>query len=154
MPLGVTACAAFIYEAFVQDDQLKTFFHGHSFTANPLACAAANASLDLLLSENCANQRSWLQQQTSTLADQLAQFATSTQKIAGLRHLGTILAFEIKEGQTGYLNAVSQVVTKEALQAGLYIRPLGNTVYTMPPYCLNDAEFCRISQFLERVVNK
>lgn len=154
MPLGVTACAAFIYEAFVQDDQLKTFFHGHSFTANPLACAAANASLDLLFSENCANQRSWLQQQTSTLADQLAQFATSTQKIAGVRHLGTILAFEIKEGQTGYLNAVSQVVTKEALQAGLYIRPLGNTVYTMPPYCLNDAEFCRISQFLEKVVNK
>lgn len=154
MPLGVTACAAFIYEAFVQDDQLKTFFHGHSFTANPLACAAANASLDLLLSENCANQRSWLQQQTSTLADQLTQIATSTQKIAGVRHLGTILAFEIKEGQTGYLNAVSQLVTKEALQAGLYIRPLGNTVYTMPPYCLNDAEFCRISQFLERVVNK
>ncbi len=154
MPLGVTACAAFIYEAFVQDDQLKTFFHGHSFTANPLACAAANASLDLLSTEQCTQQRIWLAQKTNELAVKMERLAQETQKIASVRRLGTILAFDINQGQTGYLNAVSQVVTKEALQAGLYIRPLGNTVYIMPPYCLKDAEFCRISQFLENNVNK
>jgi adenosylmethionine-8-amino-7-oxononanoate aminotransferase len=154
MPLGVTACAAFLYEAFVQDDQLKTFFHGHSFTANPLACAAANASLDLLLTDTCTQQRTWLEKETNQLAYRIKNIAQETQKIANIRHLGTILAFEINEGQTGYLNGVSQLVTKEALQSGLYIRPLGNTVYTMPPYCTTDAEFCRISQFLENIVNK
>ncbi len=154
MPLGVTACAAFIYDTFVQDDQLKTFFHGHSFTANPLACAAANASLDLLLTETCTQQRTWLEQETTKLAGRINNIAQETQKLANPRHLGTILAFEINEGKTGYLNAVSQAVTKDALQAGLYIRPLGNTVYIMPPYCLKDAEFCRISQFLESIVNK
>jgi len=154
MPLGVTACAAFIYDAFVQDDQLKTFFHGHSFTANPLACAAANASLDLLLTETCTQQRTWLEQETSKLAGRINNIAQETQKLANPRHLGTILAFEINEGKTGYLNAVSQTVTKDALQSGLYIRPLGNTVYIMPPYCIKNAEFCRISQFLENFVNK
>ena len=154
MPLGVTACAAFIYDAFVQDDQLKTFFHGHSFTANPLACAAANASLDLLLTETCTQQRTWLEQETSKLAGRINNIAQETQKLANPRHLGTILAFEINEGKTGYLNAVSQTVTKDALQSGLYIRPLGNTVYIMPPYCIKNAEFCRISQFLENLVNK
>lgn len=154
MPLGVTACAAFIYDAFVQDDQLKTFFHGHSFTANPLACAAANASLDLLLTETCTQQRTWLELETSKLAGRINNIAQETQKLANPRHLGTILAFEINEGKTGYLNAVSQTVTKDALQSGLYIRPLGNTVYIMPPYCIKNAEFCRISQFLENLVNK
>lgn len=154
MPLGVTACAEFIYEAFVQDDQLKTFFHGHSFTANPLACAAANASLDLLLTDQCTQQRTWLVHETTELAAKMNTIAHTTQKLAGVRQQGTILAFDINQGQTGYLNAVSQLVTKDALQAGLYIRPLGNTVYIMPPYCLKDAEFCRISQFLENIVNK
>jgi adenosylmethionine-8-amino-7-oxononanoate aminotransferase len=154
MPLGVTACAAFIYDAFVQDDQMKTFFHGHSFTANPLACAAANASLDLLLTETCTQQRTWLELETSKLAGRINNNAQETQKLANPRHLGTILAFEINQGKTGYLNAVSQTVTKDALQSGLYIRPLGNTVYIMPPYCIKNAEFCRISQFLENLVNK
>lgn len=122
MALGVTACTDRIYQAYVDDDAMKTFFHGHSFTANPLACTAALASLDLLQKEECLLQIEKISAANISFADQLR---TTELPIKDIRSLGTILAFEIDQGKKEYLNQVSSVITKKALDAGMYIRPLG-----------------------------
>lgn len=140
MALGVTACSDKIYNAFVSDDGKKTFFHGHSFTANPLACTAANASLDLFEKNNLIKQVENISTQNIAFAQQLRQL----NGIKNVRTLGTILAFEIIEGEDVYLNNISQVITKKALEKGAYIRPLGNTVYIMPPYCITNDELANL----------
>lgn len=145
MALGVTACSNKIYQAFVDDDALKTFFHGHSFTANPLACTAALASLDLLMREECLQQIEKISAAHLALAENLKNNNLSFKDI---RCLGTILAFEIDEGKKEYLNQISTVITRKALDNGMYIRPLGNTVYIMPPYCITDDELVTIYTFL------
>lgn len=145
MALGVTACTDRIYQAYVDDDAMKTFFHGHSFTANPLACTAALASLDLLEKESCLLQIEKISAANISFADQLR---TTELPIKDVRSLGTILAFEIDQGKKEYLNQVSTVITKKALAAGMYIRPLGNTVYIMPPYCMLDEELEKVYKFL------
>jgi adenosylmethionine---8-amino-7-oxononanoate aminotransferase len=149
LPLGVTACTAQIHEAFVTDDKTKTFFHGHSFTANPLACTAANASLDLLLNEACF-------QRIERICDLNAQFVSQLEsegnnQIRGIRALGTIVAFELEAGADGYLNAISSSVTARALGEGIYLRPLGNTVYIMPPYCISESELATVHEFLSNL---
>ena len=145
MALGVTACTDRIYQAYVDDDAMKTFFHGHSFTANPLACTAALASLDLLQKEECLLQIEKISAANISFAEQLRK---SELPIKDVRTLGTILAFEIDQGKKEYLNQVSAVITRKALDAGMYIRPLGNTVYIMPPYCIEENELQKIYAFL------
>ncbi len=137
MALGVTACTQQIYNAYMQDDALKTFFHGHSFTANPLACTAALASLDLLQQPDTVTAIEKICKSIAVFANELTQLKAP---IKNIRTLGTIIAFEIKLGKDEYLNNVSQFVTQAALKQGVYLRPLGNTVYVMPPYCITDEE--------------
>ena len=140
MALGVTACNSRIYEAFVQDDKYKTFFHGHSFTANPLACTAALASLDLLEKESCQEKINWISYSNEKFAATLNTYP----HIKDVRQLGTLLAFEITQGKDEYLNGISAVITEKAMEQGVYIRPLGNTVYIMPPYCITETELAKV----------
>ncbi len=151
MALGVTACTPKIYDVFVNDDKLKTFFHGHSFTANPLACTAALASIDLLEQATCLQQIEWISQQNQQALKALQPYQ---QKgiLKNLRALGTILAFEMVQGEDGYLNNLAATITQQALQNGVYIRPLGNTVYIMPPYCITKAELNKVYTLLEELV--
>ena len=148
MPLGVTACVQKIYDAFVTDDKLKTFFHGHSFTANPLACTAALASLELLQKETCLQKIEWLTQQNKLFAEELKHKAG----IKNIRTLGTIIAFEIDKGKDEYLNTISNDITSACLQQGIYLRPLGNTVYIMPPYCITQNEYERVCEVIKSLV--
>ena len=140
MALGVTACTNRIYDAYVQDDKLKTFFHGHSFTANPLACTAALASLDLLQKQECQEKIRWITGQHVLFGRQLQQI----QGIRNIRALGTIIAFEMAYGTDEYLNDIGAIITQKALQQGVYLRPLGNTVYIMPPYCITNEELASV----------
>ena len=148
MALGVTACSENIYNAFVNDDAKKTFFHGHSFTANPLACAAANASLDLFEKNDMLKNIQSIAEKNIAFAQQLRQL----NGIKNVRSLGTILAFEIDKGEDVYLNTISQDVTKRALEKGVYIRPLGNTVYIMPPYCITAEELNKVYSLLLELI--
>lgn len=154
MALGATVCNQKIYDAFVSDDKLKTFFHGHSFTANPLACAAANASLDLLLKKGCFEKIEWITEQNKSLVNDLMHHLTfnSQSKIKNLRMMGTILAFEINEGRDEYLNNIAANITAASLARGIYIRPLGNTVYIMPPYCITEYELNVVYHFLKELM--
>lgn len=150
MALGVTACTTDIYNAYVTDNKLKTFFHGHSFTANPLACTAALASLDLLLNEECLNKIKWISNKNILFTNTLLQKKNNT--IKNIRVLGTIVAFEINNGNDEYLNNISATITQKAMQMGVYIRPLGNTVYIMPPYCITENELEKIYEVILNII--
>jgi adenosylmethionine---8-amino-7-oxononanoate aminotransferase len=154
MALGVTAVTDRLTQAFQSEDKRKTFFHGHSFTANPLACSAALASLDLLEKQStiqgmeriCAANQSFIQSLYNHPSVQ-------ENRIKNLRCLGTILAFEINQGKDEYLNDLSKEVTAFMLSKGIYLRPLGNTVYIMPPYCTTNLELEKIYAAIESLLN-
>lgn len=141
MALGVTACTAQIHSAYVDEDRLKTFFHGHSFTANPLACTAALASLDLFLKEECTAGIAHIAEQHKQFIQQLA---ASSYPVKNLRSIGTIMAFEIEQGKDGYMNTINTLVTKKSLEQGVYLRTLGNTLYIMPPYCITREQLQKV----------
>lgn len=142
MPLGVTACRAYIQDAFVSEDRLKTFFHGHSFTANPLGCAAALASLDLLEKEECREGMRRIEKAIRQFLITLSEKHHGSIKNA--RSLGTLMAFELNTGKNEYLNTIGAVVTQMALSKGVYLRPLGNTLYILPPYCITEDQLAMI----------
>ncbi|HXB92210.1 MAG TPA: adenosylmethionine--8-amino-7-oxononanoate transaminase [Puia sp.] len=146
MALGVTAVTEKVFQAFLSEDRRKTLFHGHSFTANPLACSAALASLDLLQREDCLPRIRNISRRHALFADTLREFP----QVRNVRTLGTILAFEINSGQDGYVNTIATAITREALFSGIYLRPLGNTVYLMPPYCITEKETDQVYAFLVR----
>ena len=141
MPLGVTACTQKIYDAFYADDSAKTFFHGHSYTANPLACAAANASLYLLLGSECQQQI----QMISRLHTEFAQSISNHSFVKEVRQQGTILAIELNTSEnTSYFNSVRNKAYEFYLGQGVLLRPLGNIIYIMPPYCISSLELNQV----------
>ena len=147
MALGITACNQNIFNAFLSNDRAKTFYHGHSFTANPLACTAGLASLDLLEKTSCRDQIQWIRQQHEEFArNELS--VTGMELLVNIRTMGTVLAFELNNGKNEYINEVSTTVMVEALTQGIYLRPLGNTVYIMPPYCISPEQLRKIYQFI------
>lgn len=152
MALGVTACNEKIYNAYVSDDKLKTFFHGHSFTANPLACTAALASLDLLQESKTFEAIDWLRNENAIFREALINKYHLICK--NVRNLGTILAFEIALGKDEYLNNISSVITGKVLSKGVYIRPLGNTVYIMPPYCITKDELMKVYKTIIEILEE
>ena len=155
MALGVTACNEKIYNAYVSDDKLKTFFHGHSFTANPLACTAALASLDLLQKEETFDAINTISETNKNFAVTLEKkFCNTNSLIKNIRCLGTILAFEVQQGKDEYLNNISSVITEKSLQKGVYLRPLGNTVYIMPPYCITESELMKVHEVIIEILEE
>jgi adenosylmethionine-8-amino-7-oxononanoate aminotransferase len=156
MALGVTACNEKVYNAYKSDDKLKTFFHGHSFTANPLACTAALASMDLLLEKETLQTIEWISEENKNFAAELENKFCGRQSYPhkNLRWLGTILAFEIAQGRDEYLNSLSTEITQKSLHAGVYLRPLGNTVYIMPPYCITQKELRKIYDVILRIITE
>lgn len=141
MPLGMTTCTNKLYDAFYADDKRKAFFHGHSFTANPLACRAALTSLDLLLKEET-------QYAIRRITDQHTRFAMTLSDYdenIPVRQCGTILAVDIPGyGDTGYFNTGQQRLYDFFLSRGILLRPMGNTLYLLPPYCISeqDLHYC------------
>lgn len=131
LPLSVTLCSETIYQAFYDEDTTRGFLHSHSYTGNALACAAALATLaifeqDDVLSANRAK--------ADYMNRQLA--AWRELPIRHLRHIGMIWAFEVETRQAGFARRLYQA----ALARGLLLRPMGDTVYFMPPYVIDEAE--------------
>ncbi|QCN99053.1 adenosylmethionine--8-amino-7-oxononanoate transaminase (plasmid) [Azospirillum argentinense] len=138
LPLSVTACGASIYEAFLGAGFDRAFAHGHSFTANPLGCAAALASLELTTSaETAANLARIEAQHRAAIAE-----LSSHPKLSRGRVLGTIAAIEVTDAQ-GYTAAVGQTLKRFFLERGLLLRPLGPVIYLLPPYCVTDGQLDR-----------
>lgn len=136
LPLGVTSCNKKIVDAFTSNELNKTFFHGHSYTANPIACAAANASFELLMSSPCRDNIARISAKHKKFA---REFGT-TKVIKEVRTLGTILAIEIASGETSYENSIRKSIYSFFLNRNILLRPLGNVIYILPPYVITDAE--------------
>ena len=151
MPMGITTCAQFVYDAFLSDDKMKTFFHGHSYTGNPTACAAALASLDLFDEE-----QTW--KNINKINELHKEFIAEIKNNAALndaRMIGTVLALEIKTGEnTSYFNSISTQLYQFFIQRKMLLRPLGNVIYIMPPYCIKDAELKNIYHAIRELFHK
>ncbi|WP_266369083.1 adenosylmethionine--8-amino-7-oxononanoate transaminase [Tellurirhabdus rosea] len=146
MALGVTTCTGAIYEAFLSESKFKTLFHGHSFTANPLACTAALASLDLTLSPETAASMERIAARHAAFAAQIA----GNPVVRNVRQRGTILAFDIHTGeQTSYFNSIRDTAYSFLRERGVLMRPLGNVLYILPPYCITDEQ---LNEVYERVI--
>ncbi len=149
MALGVTTSSQAIYDSFLSDDKTKTFFHGHSYTANPVACAASLASLDLV------EEQSFLENLDRISASHAA-FAQTLEGRAGIkafRQTGTILAIEFEVGQTSYFHSLRDQLYNLALDNGVLLRPLGNIVYVLPPYCITNAQLEKVYGVMEQMRN-
>ncbi|ASW73569.1 adenosylmethionine-8-amino-7-oxononanoate aminotransferase [Chryseobacterium piperi] len=150
MPMGITTCSEEIFNAFLSDDKYKTLFHGHSFTANPLACTAALASMELLLQENTqfAIQRICKQHSDFT------KILNEHDLVENVRQTGTILAWDLKTDQgTSYFNETGKKIYDEFLSRGIIMRPLGNTMYLVPPYCITYEELDFIYKNIIKVLH-
>jgi adenosylmethionine-8-amino-7-oxononanoate aminotransferase len=146
LPLGVTSCSEKILTAFNAPDFDKTFFHGHSYTANPLACAAANASFELLVNEACQSRIGQIAEKHKAFADHLRKHA----KVLETRTTGTILAIELRsEDGTAYDNSLRKKIYPYFLNRNILLRPLGNVIYVLPPYIISDEQLDTVYQAIE-----
>ncbi|MBI5346719.1 MAG: adenosylmethionine--8-amino-7-oxononanoate transaminase [Chlamydiae bacterium] len=128
LPIALTVVSQSIFKAFCGTKFEKTFAHGHSYTANPLGCAAAAASLEILLEKKTQDN---IQALAKVQRENIANL-----NVVAPRFLGTIAAFNLESTRTIYSHKIAAKLKKLFLQEGLLLRPLGNTVYLMPPYCL------------------
>lgn len=151
MAMGLTTCTQQIYDAFLSEDRLKTLFHGHSYTANPVACSAGLASMDLFL-ENATNEN------IKRIAENHAQFAKKIEdhvRIRTVRQTGTILAMEWETGgNTSYFSSLRDKLYQYFLDAGIILRPLGNVIYILPPYCITDDQLHYIYAKIETALEE
>ena len=146
MALGLTTCTQQIYDAFLSSDKLKTLFHGHSFTANPIAIAAALASMDLfMLPDTMANIKR-IEESHLCFGSKIAHHP----KLKECRQTGTIIALEWETGgQTSYFNNLRDKLYNHFLEAGIILRPLGNVLYILPPYCITNEQLDYIYNKIE-----
>ena len=149
LPLAVTLATEDIYHAFYSDDINKAFFHGHSYTGNPLACATGLTSLQLLEQSPEAFQTMEYQHRCY-----LEKWLGGHPKIEKIRTCGTIAAMDVvTDGQSNYFDAVGPILRSRFLAEGFLLRPLGNTIYLMPPYCITASELESIYQAIRRVLD-
>jgi adenosylmethionine-8-amino-7-oxononanoate aminotransferase len=148
LPLSVTVCSEAIYNAFYSDDPLQTLYHGHSYAANPLGCAAGLASLELMVEHEPA-----FQQMEAKHRQHLAALSDHP-RLTNLRVTGTIAAMDIITDQPGYLSQLSIDIRQRSIAQGLLLRPLGNVLYLMPPYCVTDDELAFIYRGLSTILNE
>jgi len=151
MALGVTSCTQQIYDAFLSEDKLKTLFHGHSFTANPIACASALASLDLTLHPDTLTNIKRIGARHQAFAEKIK----GHKKLKDVRQTGTIIAFEWETGQdSSYFSSLRDNLYKYFLAEGIILRPLGNIIYILPPYCIKDENLDFIYKKIEAALER
>ena len=141
LPLGATCTTDAVYDAFLSDDRSHTFFHGHSFTANPLACAVALASLELFERNDTLERVKRLETQLQAGTDALRRLPL----VGDVRVIGGVAAIElvsdpVTKSAGGYLDQIGPTLAAAFLDRGLLRRPLGNVLYFMPPYVITEEE--------------
>lgn len=136
LPLSVTLTTESVYEKFLSEEKARMFFHGHSFTGNALACAAAVANLKIFEKEETV---AGLKDITRVHRDRLSRLQDRF-PIQDARICGTIAAFEIRAEASGYTSRTTDGIFQMALDQGVFLRPLGSTLYLLPPYCSSSAD--------------
>jgi adenosylmethionine-8-amino-7-oxononanoate aminotransferase len=140
LPLGLTVATNEIYDAFLSDEKAKALLHGHSFTGNPLSCAASCASLDIFEQQSTWDNIRRIARVNEHFAKELSSSA-----VEEVRCSGTILAIELKvSGESSYFSTIRDEAYAFFLEKGMLIRPCGNVIFINPPYCITDNELNKV----------
>ncbi len=151
LPLSITTCTEDVYSAFLSEDKMKTFFHGHSFTGNPIGCAAALASLDLFEREETQKNISRLVQSHRAFKNKIQEHS----KAENVRQQGTIIALNFKtDSETSYFNSIRDRLYDYFMDKGILLRPLGNVIYFMPPYCITPEQLSKVYSAIEKALDE
>ncbi len=145
VPLAVTMATAEIFDAHLSDNRARMFFHSSSYTANPIACAAANANLAIWRDEPVHDRIALLGTRQAARLDRLS----GVRGVTNPRRIGTITAVDLQVGDGGYLSDLGPRLSRFFVGRDLLLRPLGNTVYVMPPYCIDEADLDAIYGAIE-----
>jgi adenosylmethionine-8-amino-7-oxononanoate aminotransferase len=148
LPLSLVMTTDKIYQSFYHDDITRGFLHSHSYTGNPLACRAALATLDIFENEQILKKNEVLAQKISTSFD----WAQNDSRIEHVRQKGMIFAFDIKASHAK--NGFAKEFFKDALSHEILVRPIGSTIYIMPPYILSDDELNILSKGIQVTLEK
>jgi adenosylmethionine-8-amino-7-oxononanoate aminotransferase len=150
LSLAATLATEELFECFLHHERSRFFPHGHTFTANPIACAVALASLQVSLANDVPAQ---LEHIGRGVFEQLADLE-GHERVANLRHIGGMAAFDIivPEGQEGYLSDLAPHLRREAVRHGVLLRPLGNVLYALPPACLTDEQVTKVASVMRQLV--
>ncbi|GEO01493.1 adenosylmethionine--8-amino-7-oxononanoate aminotransferase BioA [Novosphingobium sediminis] len=148
MPLAVTMAREEIFMAHWSTDRAKMFFHSSSYTANPIACAAAAANIAIWQEEPVLDRLADLGTRQQALLDRLAKLPG----VGATRRCGTIAALDLEVPDGGYMSSLAPRLLTLFREADVLLRPLGNTIYVMPPYCIDDADLTRIGDVIEMAV--
>jgi adenosylmethionine-8-amino-7-oxononanoate aminotransferase len=140
LPMGVTLSTERVESAFRSGNRMHTFYHGHSYTGNALACAAANASLQIFEDEPVFDRIATIAKINHERLEQFKNFAV----VGETRQIGTIGAVELRAADAGYLSAMRPKLHRFFLDRGVLLRPLGNVVYVLPPYVISPDELHRV----------
>lgn len=157
LPMGLTITKEYIFEAFLGDDISTALLHGHSYTGNPLACAAACASIDLFLSNITKDKIDNLTLKHLNFVDNIKLH--NYKPVKEIRQFGTILAIELAiNGESSYFNSLRETIISFFLERGMMLRPLGNVIFLNPPYCITEDElnhcYHSIRSFIEQYDDK
>jgi len=148
MPLAVTLAQEPIFAAHWSTDRARMFYHSSSYTANPIACAAAAANLQIWGEEPVRERIATLGERQQALIDSLSTLPG----VSNARRCGTIAAIDIEVADGGYLSALAPRLMASFREAGVLLRPLGNTVYVMPPYCIDADDLTTVHDAIAETV--
>lgn len=140
LPLGATIVKESLFQSFLGPCLSTALLHGHTYTANPLACAAANANLDLLLDPECLAARKRIEREHKAFQKTWHKHP----KLMRCDVLGTILVIEYKMGERSYYNSLKDRLVDFFQERGILMRPFGNVLYVLPPYCITNNELQKI----------
>ena len=137
-----------IFDAFERPDPERAFWHGHSYTGNPIACAAALASLEIFRTEPVFER-------IAAIAECMLNGcpAAAHDGVGDMRTIGTVAAIELRADDSGYLSSLRPKLYNFFLNRNILLRPLGNVIYILPPYCIEAAELHRVYDTIEEAVS-
>jgi len=148
VPMAITACSQHIYDAFLSDDIAKGFFHGHTYSANPIACSAALAGIELLKSANIQNDI----KRITNAHKNFDILIKNHPKVSQTRQLGVIYAIDLNIEMERYGDLRNRLFSF-FMENGVCLRPLGNTIYILPPYIITDEQLKKIYQTIEMALD-
>ena len=150
LPMGATLATEAIYRAFYHKDRAKMFFHSTSFTGNPLSCAAALASLTIWEQESVMERISAINQSYQ----KAAVYFGHREDVENVRFLGSVFALDVRDEGGGYLSDLQPFLYREMLARNVLLRPLGNTVYILPPYCVTQQDLDTIYECIDFALDR
>jgi len=146
-PLSITSCSLDIFNAFLSDEVSKGFFHAHTFSAHPIGCAAALAGIELLNSAEILERRKQIERMHQEFVTEIRNHNS----VKEVRCMGVILAIDLNV-QTDRYGSLRDKLYKYFMEQGVILRPLGNTIYTLPPYVITDEQLQKVYDSIRNVL--